>query len=175
MCPGHPADERCGHDNTDHDPHVHLPHRRRRKPSRLRRTAVGVTAFLACALPAVFTVNITRMLLTGIEPDHRFHQATGQGLILFALWLGALLPLVRAGWSGADPSTATGSCTSRSLAPASLCAALAPGGGAPFLVGVIVVTGALLWLAMPLRPRLRVRRSASTRSWLRSRWRWPPS
>ena len=24
------------------------------------------------------------MLVTGVEPDHRFHQATGQGLILFA-------------------------------------------------------------------------------------------
>jgi hypothetical protein len=124
-------------------------------PSWLRRTAVGVTALLACALPVVFTVNITRMLVTGVEPDHRFHQATGQGLILFALWLGALLPLVRAAWSGRRPSTATGLLHLAFAGSGVVCAALAPGGGAPFLVGVIVITGALLWLAMPLRPRLR--------------------
>lgn len=127
-----------------------------RRPGRLRRTAVAVTAFLACALPAVFTVNLTRMLLTGVEPDHRFHQATGQGLLLLALWLGSLLPLVRAGWTGRRPSTATGLLHLTFAGTGALCAALAPGGGAPFLVGVVVVTGALLWLAIPVRPRLRV-------------------
>ena len=35
------------------------------------------------------------------------------------------------------------------------CSVAAPGGGAPILAGVIAVTGALLWLALPLRPRLR--------------------
>ena len=125
-------------------------------PSRLRRTGVGLAAFLACALPVVFTANITRMLLTGVEPDHRFHQATGQGLILFALWIGALLPLVRAALSGRRPSTAAGLLHLAFAGSGVLCAALAPGGGAPFLVGVIVITGALLWLAMPLRPRLKV-------------------
>jgi len=124
-------------------------------PSWRRRAAVGVTAFLASALPVVFTVNLTRMLVTGIEPDHRFHQATGQGLILCALWLGALLPLVRAGWSGRRPSTATGLLHLALAGSGVVCAVVAPGGGAPFLIGVIVVTGALLWLAMPRRPRLR--------------------
>ena len=32
----------------------------------------------------------------------------------------------------------------------------ASGGGAPALVGLVVVTGALLWLALPVRPRLRL-------------------
>lgn len=126
-------------------------------PSRRRRTAVGVTAFLACAIPVVFTVNLARMLVTGVEPDHRFHQATGQGLILCALWLGALIPLVRAAWSGRRPSTAAGLMHLAFAGSGVVCAAVAPGGGAPLLIGVIVITGALLWLAMPLRPQLRGR------------------
>jgi hypothetical protein len=32
----------------------------------------------------------------------------------------------------------------------------APGGGAPALVGLVVVFGGLLWLALPVRPRLRL-------------------
>ena len=78
------------------------------RPSARRRAAVAVAAFLACAIPVTFTVTITAMLVTGTDADHRFHQLTGQGLVLTALWLGALLPLVRAGWRGRRPSTAAG-------------------------------------------------------------------
>ena len=57
------------------------------RPSDRRRTAVGVTGFLACALPTIFTINLSRMLLVGELSEHRFHQLTGQGLLLCLLWL----------------------------------------------------------------------------------------
>ena len=125
------------------------------RPGRLRRTALVATGFLACALPTVFTVNVTRMLLTGQYADHRFHQATGQGLILFALWLVPLVGLLRAGWAGHRPSPALGWQHLAFVATGVLTAAIAPGGGAPWLVGVIALTGALTWVALPKRPRLR--------------------
>jgi hypothetical protein len=107
-------------------------------------------------MPVVFTANITRMLLTGVDTDHRFHQSTGQGLVLFALWLGPLLGMVRAGWQGRRPASALGWQHLLFVATGLVCSAIAPGGGAPFLTAVIAVTGALLWLALPRRPRLRV-------------------
>ncbi len=84
------------------------------------------------------------MLLTGELSDHRFHQATGQGLILFALWLLPILAMVRAAWQGRRPSTAAGSLHLVLIGAGTVCAAVAPRGGAPFLVGIIAVTGALL-------------------------------
>ena len=125
------------------------------RPSNRRRTAVGVTGFLACALPTVFTINLSRMLLVGELSPHRFHQLTGQGLLLCLLWLACVVPLVRAGWAGRRPTTATGLMHVTFAVTGSLCSIAAPGGGAPILMAVIVVTGALLWLALPLRPRLR--------------------
>ena len=125
------------------------------RPSRGRRAALAVVAVLNCALPTVFTLNITRMLLTGELSEHRFHQATGQGLILFALWLLPILAMLRAGWQGRRPSSAMGYLHLTLIGAGIVCAALAPGGGAPFLVGIIAVTGALLWLALPQRPQLR--------------------
>jgi hypothetical protein len=127
----------------------------RRAPGAIRRTAVAATGLVACALPIVFTLNISRMLLTGIESDHRFHQATGQGLVLTALWLGALVPLVRAGWAGRRPPTTAGLLHLVFVAVGAVLAAVAPGGGAPALIAVIAVPGALLWVALPQRPRLR--------------------
>ena len=127
----------------------------RRRPGRVRRIFLAAAAFLTCALPLVFTVNITRMLVTGVESDHQFHQATGQGLVLFVLWLGALVPLIRAGWRGDRPSVAAGYRHLAFVVVGAVCAALAPGGGAPILVGVIAVTGVLLWWALPQRPELR--------------------
>ena len=127
-----------------------------RKPGALRRTGLAAAGFLACALPTVFTINITRMLLVGELTEHRFHQLTGQGLVLFVLWLGGLVPLLRAGWSGRRPSSAAGLLHLTFMATGVVCAAAATGGGAPALVGVIVVTGGLVWLALPLRPRLRL-------------------
>ena len=125
------------------------------RPSARRRVAIAAAALVSCAIPVIFTVTITGMLVTGTDADHRFHQLTGQGLILTALWLGAVLPLARAGWRGRRPSTAAGY---RHLAFAGVgiaASAVAAGGGARVLVAVIAVTGALLWAALPLRPRLR--------------------
>ena len=124
------------------------------RPGAPRRTALAVTGLLACALPAIFAVNMVRFLLTGIEPDHRFHQATGQGLLLCAVWLVPLLGLLRAGWAGRRPSAAAGWQHVLLVATGAVCAAIAPGGGAPALLIVIAVPGALLWLALPKRPRL---------------------
>lgn len=127
-----------------------------RRPSRLRRTGLVAAGLLACALPTVFTINITRMLLVGELSEHRFHQLTGQGLVLFALWLGGLVPLIRAGWSGRRPSSLAGWLHVVFMVTGVVCAVAATGGGAPYLVGIIVVTGALVWLALPVRPRLRL-------------------
>ena len=124
------------------------------RPGVARRTALAVTGFLACALPVVFAFNMARFLLTGELADHRFHQATGQGLLLCALWLVPLLGLLRAGWSGRRPSAAAGWQHLGFVLTGAVCAAVAPGGGAPALVVVIAVTGALVWAALPLRPRL---------------------
>lgn len=126
-------------------------------PSRARRAAVAFTGAIACVLPTVFTINISRMLLTGVEADHRFHQATGQGLVLTALWLGALLPLVRAGWTGRRPPLAAGLLHVAFVLVGATLAVLAPGGGAPSLMAVIAVPGVLLWAALPKRPSLRTR------------------
>jgi hypothetical protein len=127
------------------------------RPRRRRRVAIAATAFLACALPTVFTVNITRMLVVGENPDHRFHQATGQGLILFALWLVPILGLLRAGWQGRRPSTALGWQHVVFVGAGVACSIIAPGGGAPFLTAVIAGTGVLVWTALPKRPQLRTR------------------
>ena len=127
-----------------------------RRPTRWRRGGLVAAGFLTCALPVMFTVNITRMLVTGELAEHRFHQLTCQGLLLFALWLGGLVPLLRAGWSGRRPSSAAGLLHLVFMAAGVVTAAAAPGGGAPALVGLVVVFGALLWLALPVRPRLRL-------------------
>ena len=127
-----------------------------RKPGRLRRTGLGVAGLLACALPVVWTVNLSRMLLVGELDEHRFHQLTGQGLFLCALWLTGLVPLLRAGWVGRRPSSAAGLLHLTFVGVGTACAAAATGGGAPALMVVIAITGALVWLALPVRPRLRL-------------------
>ena len=127
------------------------------QPGALRRTLVVAAGVVALALPTIFTLNISRMLLTGVESEHRFHQATGQGLLLCALWLGSLVPLVVAGWQGRRPSTAAGYRHLALLGVGGVAAAVAPQGGAPALMAVLALPGALLWLTLPRRPRLRAR------------------
>src|SRR5688500_10154958 len=73
-------------------------------PSRGRRTAVVATTVLASLAPAVWGIGSIVMLATGHEADHRFHQVTGQGILLGALWLIPVLLLARAGWAGRRPS-----------------------------------------------------------------------
>lgn len=127
------------------------------RPSTGRRVAVVAAALVSCALPTSFAVTISAMLVTGVDADHRFHQVTGQGLLLVALWLGALVPLVRAGWRGERPSATAGYRHLAFVVVGILASLLAPGGGARELMAVITVPGALLWAALPLRPRLRGR------------------
>src|SRR4051794_41952267 len=74
------------------------------RPSALRRTLLVASAVPACALPTLWGAGTVVELVTGAERDHLFHQLTGQGLLLSALWLGGLLPLVVAGWRGARPA-----------------------------------------------------------------------
>jgi len=125
------------------------------RPRARRRVAIAAAAFVACALPVTFTVTITAMLVTGADADHRFHQLTGKGLVLLALWLGAVLPLVRAGWRGRRPSTAAGYRHMAFVGAGVATSAVAAVGGSRALVAVVTVTGVLLWAALPLRPRLR--------------------
>ena len=132
------------------------PEGRVRRPGALRRVALGVTGFLAAALPTVWTINLSRMLVTGELSEHRYHQLTGQGLVLTALWLAAVVPLLRAGWAGRRPSSAAGLLHVAFVATGAACATAATGGGAPALMVVVAVTGSLLWLALPVRPRLRL-------------------
>jgi len=124
------------------------------RPSAIRRTAVGITGLLACLLPTVWTVGVVAELVTGAERDHLFHQFTGQGLLLGALWLGGLLPLLAAGWRGVRPGPMAAALHLSVVAGAVVAAALSPGNGGLVVAGIVLVTGALVWTALPLRPRV---------------------
>ncbi len=124
------------------------------RPSPWRRSGIAAAGVLACLVPTVFGVNLARMLLTGELAEHQFHQLTGQGLVLCALWLGGPLAIVRAGWAGRRPSTAAGLLHVTFALCGLVTAFLAPGGGLPLLMTPIVLTGLLVWAAVPLRPRL---------------------
>jgi hypothetical protein len=131
-----------------------------RRPSKLRRTAV-VAAGLVASVPAlVWGVNTVVQMATGTEADHLFHQVTGQGLLLSALWLGAIWPLVVAGWQGRRPGAAAALHTLGFAAAGVTAAVMAPVAGAPVVAGFTAVTVALLWWALPARPRLRALRPA---------------
>jgi hypothetical protein len=125
------------------------------RPSIGRRLALGATAFLSCALPTVWGIGTAVELLTGTEADHRFHQVTGQGLLLSAVWLAGLVPLLIAGWRGRTPSTATALHAWAVALAALVAGVLAPGAGALPVAIVTCVSTGLLWLALPVRPRLR--------------------
>ena len=121
----------------------------------LRRAAVVLAAVPACGLPLVWGIAAAVELATGVQADHRFHQVTGQGLLLSAVWLGGLLPLVAAGLRGRRPSTAAGLHALAFACATLLVAALSPGDGIAAVAGITTVGAALLWAALPLRPRLR--------------------
>jgi hypothetical protein len=120
-----------------------------------RRAALGVAGLLSSFLPLSFGISATLQLLTGTEADHRFHQVTGQGVLVCALWLAALAPLLLAGLRGRRPSTQTGLHLLAFLGATAVAGILAPEGGAWMVALVGLVTNGLLWLALPLRPRLR--------------------
>jgi hypothetical protein len=124
------------------------------RPGRGRRVAVGASAFLAGVLPVVWGVASAVQLATGTEADHRFHQVTGQGLLMCALWLWPVLALARAGMRGRRPATQVALLHLAVAVAAVVPGALAPEGGGGFVAVVIAVTGALLWAALPVRPHL---------------------
>jgi hypothetical protein len=124
-------------------------------PSRGRRAAVAAAGVAACALPVVFTISTVGQLVTGTESEHRFHQLTGQGLLLTVLWLGGLAPLVRAGWRGRAPSVAS-VCLALSVGVAGVGVGVAaPGHGGLALAVIAAVTSAVLYAVLPVRTSLR--------------------
>jgi len=125
-----------------------------RRPSVLRRAAVVATGLLAVALPTAWGVSSAVQIVTGAERDHLFHQLTGQGVLLDVLWIVPLALLVRAGWRGTRPGTAAVLGHVSVAVGAVVAAALAPGNGGALVAGLVVGTGALLWFAVPVRPRL---------------------
>jgi hypothetical protein len=124
------------------------------RPTALRRTALVASGVLACLLPTVWTAGTVAELTTGAERDHLFHQVTGQGLLLGALWLGGLIPLLVAGWRGVRPGAAAAALHLSVVAGAIVAAGLAPGNGGLFVAGLVIITGALVWTALPVRPRI---------------------
>jgi hypothetical protein len=126
------------------------------RPSALHRTALVAAAVPACALPTIWGAGTVVEVVTGAERDHLFHQLTGQGLLLSALWLGALIPLLTAGWRGARPSAAAGLAHVAVVVGAAAAAAPAPGNGGALVAAIALVTGALVWLALPQRPQIAV-------------------
>jgi hypothetical protein len=124
------------------------------RPSALRRIALAVTGLLACLLPTVWTIGVVAELVTGAERDHLFHQFTGQGLLLGALWLGGLIPLLIAGWRGVRPSPVAAALHLSVVVGGVVAAALSPGNGGLLVAAIVLMTGALVWTALPLRPRV---------------------
>jgi hypothetical protein len=124
------------------------------RPSALRRTLLVASAVPACALPTIWGAGTVAELVTGAERDHLFHQLTGQGLLLAALWLGGLIPLLVAGWRGVRPSAAAGLTHVGVVVGAAVAAALAPGNGGVIVAAIVLVTGALVWTVLPQRPAL---------------------
>jgi hypothetical protein len=119
-----------------------------------RGIALGLGTLLTGVLPVSFGVTALVDLLSGTESDHRFHQITGQGVLLAVLWLGGLVPLILAGWRRRVPSVAAGLRHLAVVAGGVVAAALAPGNGGAVLAVVLIATGALLWAALPARPPL---------------------
>lgn len=127
-----------------------------RKAGAVRRAVLVAAGVVGCVVPTVWSLNFVRMLATGELAEHRFHQLTGQGLLLTAVWLGSLVPMLVAAWRGRRPSTAAGLLHLSFLGVGVACSIAAPQGGARELMGLIAVTGAVVWLALPHRARLRV-------------------
>lgn len=132
---------------------VPSPAGRRLSPG--RRVALVLTTVLAAILPTAWGITSLADLLTGTSPHARFYQVTGQGVLIAVLWLGAVVPLVLAGWRRRVPPATAGLAHLTIGFGAVVGAALAPGNGGAVAAVVVVVTGGLLWAALPVRPPLR--------------------
>jgi hypothetical protein len=120
-----------------------------------RTVAMALTALLACVIPIVWGINTAVQLATGTEADHRFHQLTGQGLVLSAVWLSGLIPIITAGWRRRRPDPGVVTQHLCLVATAAVSGVLAPQGGGLFVAGLALVTSALLWWALPVPVTLR--------------------
>src|SRR4051794_32683282 len=117
-----------------------------------RSIALGIGTLTTALLPVVWGVGAAAELLTGTETDHRFHQVTGQGVLLSVLWLAGLLPLITAGWRRRIPSPVAGLHHLAFVAAAVVAAALAPGNGGAAVAVSPALTAGLLWAALPQKP-----------------------
>jgi hypothetical protein len=134
-----------------HPPRDALPARR----SAGRTLAMALAALLACAIPIVWGISTAVQLATGEEADHRFHQLTGQGLVLSAVWLSGLIPIIAAGWRRRRPDPGVVTQHLCLVAAAAVSGVLAPQGGGLFVAGLALVTSGLLWWALPVPVTLR--------------------
>jgi hypothetical protein len=128
------------------------------RPTWKRRLALAVTGFLASTLPLVWGAGSLLQLVGGVEPEHRYHQLTGQGVLLAALWLVGPLTLVVAGWRGRRPAATAGLVHVGFVAATVLAGATIPGDGVRAVAGIVAVSAALLWWALPQRPRVSLAR-----------------
>ena len=126
------------------------------RPSARRRAAVAVAAFLACAIPVTFTVTITAMLRDRRRSRPPLPPGDRAGA-------GPLRPLARRAPPARPGRVARAAAVTaagyrhlafvghrrRHLARSPRAAARRASSA------VVAVTGALLWAALPLRPRLR--------------------
>lgn len=126
-----------------------------RRPGPGRRIAILLSGLVACALPVVWGLGSLVELVGGTEADHRFHQITGQGLLLSVLWLAGLLPMLRAGWKGRRPSICAGLGHLAFVTATLVTVSFVPGQGVVAVAAIVAVTGGLVWAAIPLRPVLR--------------------
>ena len=125
------------------------------RPSRRRRAALVLSGVLVLALPLLWGLGSLVALLTGHEADHRFHQLTGEGVLLSVLWAAGPVALLVSSWRGRPvPGWAWPAHAAFVLASV-VTASFVPGDGVRVLAAIVAVTAALLWWAVPALPRLR--------------------
>jgi hypothetical protein len=125
------------------------------RPSRRRRVALAATGFLTLALPLLWGVGALVMLVSGQQTDHRFHQLTGQGVLLCAAWALGPAALLVAAWRGRRTTERAGLAHLAFVVAAVVTAVAVPMSGGLVLGVLVAVTGALLWWALPERPAVR--------------------
>jgi hypothetical protein len=125
-----------------------------RVPGVRRRVALAAAGLVAAGLPLSWTISSIGLLVTGTEADHRFHQLTGQGVALGLLWLTGLGGTLVAAFRGRTAPDAALAWLGFLVAGV-IAGVLAP--SQALIVPALLVPAALVWWALPARPRLRGR------------------